>query len=71
MQRIFYGVQLFMTGRDSSVGIATRYGLEGLGIESQWGRYCPQQPRLAQRSTQPPIQWVLVFPISKAAGAWR
>ena len=24
-------------GRDSSVGIATRYGLDGLGIESQCG----------------------------------
>ena len=24
-------------GRDSSVGIATRYGLDGLGIESLWG----------------------------------
>ena len=24
-------------GRDSSVGIATRYGLEGPGIESRWG----------------------------------
>ena len=24
-------------GRDSSVGIATRYGLDGPGIESQWG----------------------------------
>jgi hypothetical protein len=24
-------------GRDSSVGIATRYGLDGLGIESRWG----------------------------------
>ena len=24
--------------RDSSVGIATRYGLDGPGIESQWGR---------------------------------
>ena len=23
-------------GRDSSVGIATRYGLEGRGIESRW-----------------------------------
>jgi len=23
--------------RDSSVGIATRYGLEGPGIESRWG----------------------------------
>ena len=24
-------------GRDNSVGIATRYGLDGPGIESQWG----------------------------------
>jgi hypothetical protein len=24
--------------RDSVVGIATRYGLDGLGIESPWGR---------------------------------
>jgi hypothetical protein len=24
-------------GRDSSVGIATRYGLDGAGIESRWG----------------------------------
>ena len=23
-------------GRDSSVGTATRYGLDGLGIESRW-----------------------------------
>jgi hypothetical protein len=26
-----------MVGRDSSVGIATRYGLVGPGIESRWG----------------------------------
>ena len=25
-------------GRDSSVGIATRYRLDGPGIESRWGR---------------------------------
>ena len=24
-------------GRDSSVGIATRYGMDGPGIESRWG----------------------------------
>ena len=29
------------TGRDSSVGIAARYGLEGPGTESQWGRDFP------------------------------
>jgi hypothetical protein len=26
-----------VVGRDNSVGIATRYGLAGPGIESQWG----------------------------------
>ena len=29
---MFYSV-----GRDSSVGIVTRYGLDGPGIESRWG----------------------------------
>jgi hypothetical protein len=28
-------------GRDSSVSIATRYGLGGPGIESRWGRDFP------------------------------
>jgi hypothetical protein len=29
------------SGRESAVGIATRYGLEGPGIESRWGaRFC-------------------------------
>ena len=28
-------------GRDSSVGIATGYGLDGPGIESWWGRDFP------------------------------
>ena len=28
-------------GRDSSVGIATRYGLDGPGIESRWGASFP------------------------------
>ena len=41
-------------GRRSSVGIATRYGLDGQGIESRWGH--PSRPALG--STQPPIQWV-------------
>jgi hypothetical protein len=31
-------VQASKVGRDSSVGIATRYGLDGPGIESRWGR---------------------------------
>ena len=36
-------------GRDSSVGMATRYGLDGPGIESRWGggdifHSCPDRP---------------------------
>jgi hypothetical protein len=27
-----------VVGRDSSVGVATRYGLDATGIESRWGR---------------------------------
>jgi hypothetical protein len=45
--------------QDSSVGIATRYGLDGPGIESQWGRDFPHLSRLTLRPTQPPIQRVL------------
>jgi hypothetical protein len=41
----------FPVGRDSSVGIAIRYGLDGPGIETRW-------KRPALRPTQPPIQWV-------------
>ena len=45
-------------GRDSAVGIATRYGLEGPGIDSQLGRDFPRPSRPALRPTQPPAQWV-------------
>jgi len=43
---------------DSSVGMATRYGLDGPGIESRWERDFPHLSRLALRPTQPPVQWV-------------
>jgi hypothetical protein len=34
-------------GRDSSVGIATRYGMDGPGIEFRWGRGFPHPSRPA------------------------
>ena len=48
----------FKEDQDSSVGIATRYGLDGPGIESRWGWDFPHQFRPALGPTQPPIQWV-------------
>jgi hypothetical protein len=45
-------------GRDSVVGIATRYGLDGPGFESRWGRDFPLLSKPTLGPTQPPIQWV-------------
>ena len=39
--------------RDSAVGIATGYGLEGPGIESRWGWDFPYPSRPALRPPQP------------------
>ena len=59
-------------GRDISVGIATRYGQDGPGIESRWGRDFPHLSRPVLWPTQPPIQWVpALFPGGKAAGTWH
>jgi hypothetical protein len=44
--------------RVSSVGIETRYGLEGAVIESRWGRDFPHLSRPALGPTQPAVQWV-------------
>ena len=56
---------------DSSVGIATRYGLEGPGIESLLRRDFPHPSRPALGPTQPPAQWVPDLSWGKAAGTWR
>jgi hypothetical protein len=45
-------------GLGSSVGIATDYGLDGLGFESRWGRHFSHTFRPAVGPTQPPVQWV-------------
>jgi hypothetical protein len=59
-------------GRDRGVSMATGYGLDGPGIESQWGRVVPQPSGLSPELTQPTLQRVPgLFPGDKAAGAWR
>jgi hypothetical protein len=55
---MLYGTKAWIVGRDSSVGIATRYGLDGPGIESRWGRNFSQPFRPALGPTQLPVQWV-------------
>jgi hypothetical protein len=58
-------------GRDSSVGAATRYGLDGLRIEFWWGRVFSYMSRTTVGPTQPPVKWVPgLFPGAKATGAW-
>ena len=55
-----------MGSRDSSVGIATRYGLEGPGIESRWGEIFRTYP---DRLRGPPsllYNGYRVFPTSSA-----
>ena len=64
-------IYLFVS-RDSSVDIATRYGLSGPWIESRRKQNFPHTSRPAMGPTQPPIQWVLgLFPNDKAAEVWR
>jgi len=46
---------MLRVGRDSSVGIATGYGVGGLGIESRWRRVLPHLFRQALGAIQPPV----------------
>jgi len=58
-------------GRDSSVGVTTRYGLEGPGIESQRGRDFPHRPDCPWNPPSLLYERYPVFPGGKGAGAWR
>jgi hypothetical protein len=49
---------LTIVGRDSSVGIATGYGLDGPGIESWWRRDISHTSRPTVGPIQSSVQWV-------------
>ena len=49
-------------GRDSSVGVATPYGLDGLRIEFRWLRDRPHLSRPALGPNRRPLQWGPGFP---------
>ena len=54
----------------SSVGVATRYGLDGPGIEFRWGRDFPHLPKPVLRSTDSIIVFVPgLFLGGRVAGA--
>ena len=56
-------------GPGISVGVATDYGLDGLGSNPGGDEiFRPSRPALGP--TQPPAQWVLGLSRVEAAGAW-
>jgi hypothetical protein len=63
---------IFKMGRDNTVGIATRYGMDGPGTESRWEARIatPVQTGLGAY----PASYTMgtgIFPGGKAVGAWR
>lgn len=59
-------------GRDSAVGVANCYMLNGPGIESLWGQDFPHSFRPTLGLTQRPVQRSPgLSPGGKEAGAWR
>jgi hypothetical protein len=51
-----YTIYCIISGPGSVVGTASAYGLDGPGIESQWGRDFPHLSRPVLRPNQPPVQ---------------
>ena len=56
--------------RDSALGIATRYGLGGPGIESRWGEIFRNSPDRLRGPPSLQYNGYRVFPGSKTSGAW-
>ena len=66
----YFAINIYDVGRDGVDGVATRYGLNSMRIESRWGeilRFRPDRPWHPTRLLQ---HWYRVFPRGKAVGAW-
>jgi len=63
---------VFSVGRVGAVGIATRYGLDGPGIESQWGGARFSAPVQTGLGGLPSLLYngYRIFPGGKADRAW-
>ena len=59
-----------IVGRDSTVGIATGYGLDGPGIESRWGEIFRTSPDRPWGLPSLMCSGYRVFPGGKAPWAW-
>jgi hypothetical protein len=55
---LFISISISKVDQDISVNIASRYGLDGPGIESGWGRGFPHPSRPTLGPTQSRVQWV-------------
>jgi hypothetical protein len=69
--KIYKSIKVSNVGRDSSVGIATRYGLDGPCIECWWGRVFPHPSRLALGSPSLLYNGYQVFPGIIVIRSWR
>ena len=56
---LFQNLLKLTVTRDSLVGLATNYGLDGPGIETRCGLDCSHLTVTSLGHNEPPIQWVL------------
>jgi hypothetical protein len=68
---IICGLLITDVGRDIALGIATRYRLDGPGIECDGGEIFRTHPERPWDPTRLLYNRHRVFPRVKAAGAWR